>query len=247
MITTVESTISQETLAECVRGLVGGIPDHPAISNEFYDRRTPAAAGVRRTVHGSYMNASVMVALSVLNTENLEARVECVRNLYSEYGNGDASKAHLVPLENFFADMLSRASGATVTSADMHAAERLPTTAAFSAGQRELFTSDDQRTVQGALMAQEHLAYSTLNRLYEGTRNYKHLYDNDDAFHEACEYFYIHIGEAEKEHKAEAIAPASAVCQSEADFDVVAAGFNRFMDLTARYWAGVNTAMLQAG
>ncbi|MGB9278892.1 MAG: hypothetical protein WCB57_02210 [Pseudonocardiaceae bacterium] len=103
------------------------------------------------------MNANVMVALSVLNTENLEARVERVRNLYSEYGNGDASKAH--------------------------------------------------------------------------------------AFHEACEYFYIHIGEAEKEHKAE----ASAVCQSEADFDVGAAGFNRFINLTARYWAGVNTAMLQAG
>lgn len=97
--------------------------------------------------------------------------------------------------------------------------------------------------VQGALLGQEHLAYSMLVRLYEGVRNYKHLY-GEDEFHEACEYFYVHIGEAEKEHKEQAVISAAQVCRDDADLDRVREGFNGFLDLTADYWAGVHDAML---
>ncbi|WP_436953747.1 iron-containing redox enzyme family protein [Streptomyces sp. SudanB182_2057] len=189
------------------------------------------------------VNTSVMVALSVLNTSDLEARVECVKNLYSEYGNGDASKAHLVLLEGFLSDLLTRMKGAPVPAREIREAPALDTTRAFSTGQRALFESEDQRVVQGALLAQEHLAYSMLTRLYEGVRNYKSVYETDDDFHEACEYFYVHIGEAEKDHKVQAVKSAAAVCRDESDLAVVTQGFTRFVELTAEYWRGVASEM----
>ncbi|NEY35254.1 hypothetical protein GTU99_24265 [Streptomyces sp. PRKS01-65] len=247
------SVITQEptraAIDEAVAGLAASVHTSEALDNEFYTRwlsgplpypevRVFAEQFLARTV-----NTSVMVALSVLHTADLHARVECVKNLYSEYGNGDPAKAHLTLLESFLSDLLTRLKGAPVTAEEIRAAAPLPTTAAFSAGQRELFTSDDQRTVQGALLAQEHLAYSMLTRLYEGVRNYKGVYASDDEFHEACEYFYIHIGEAEKDHKAQAVTSTAAVCRDERDLEVVTGSFRRFLDLTAGYWRGVAQEM----
>ncbi|GHE24714.1 hypothetical protein GCM10018784_72690 [Streptomyces hydrogenans] len=74
------------------------VPSSEALNNDFCSRwmgrplthpevRVFAEQYLARTV-----NTSGMVAL-VLNTNDLKARVECVKNLYSEYGNGDAPKA----------------------------------------------------------------------------------------------------------------------------------------------------------
>ncbi|MCF3106544.1 iron-containing redox enzyme family protein [Streptomyces roseoverticillatus] len=247
------SVLTHETtrfsIEKSVADLAASVHTSAALNNEFYDRwmggplSFPEVSVFAEQYLHRTVNTSVMVALSVLNTRDLAARVECVKNLYSEYGNGDASKAHLVLLESFLADLLSRIKGAPVSAEDISGVPALPTTTAFSAGQRELFESDDQRTVLGALLAQEHLAYSMLTRLYEGVRNYKSVYATDDDFHEACEYFYVHIGEAEKDHKAQAVASATAVCRDEDDLAVVEKGFRGFVDLTAAYWAGVAAEM----
>lgn len=242
---------SRQAIEQSVEELAASVHSSEALNNEFYSRwmggpltypevRAFADQYLARTV-----NTSVMVALSVLNTSDLNARVECVKNLYSEYGNGEPSKAHLVLLEVFLSDLLTRLKGAPVSAEEVRNAPALPTTQAFSSGQRELFDSEDQRKVQGALLAQEHLAYSMLTRLYEGVRNYKSAYATDDDFHEACEYFYVHIGEAEKDHKAQAIISAAAVCNDEADLAVVTEGFTSFVNLTADYWRGVATEMSQ--
>ncbi|MER5775518.1 iron-containing redox enzyme family protein [Streptomyces sp. NPDC002039] len=244
-----ESGIDQQ-----IHSLAASVHESAALNNEFYTRWMAgplsypevsvfAAQYLARTV-----NTSVMVALSVINTEDLNARIECVKNLYSEYGNGDPSKAHLVLLESFLSDLLSRFKGTPVSVEEVRkaAAAALPTTTAFSKGQRELFTSEDQRVVQGALLAQEHLAYSMLTRLYEGVRNYKSVYDTDDDFHEACEYFYIYIGEAEKDHKAQAVISAAAVCRGEEDLKAVREGFDGFISLTTDYWQGVANEMRRA-
>lgn len=247
------SVLTQEhdrtSIEKSVENLAASVHKSEALNNDFYDRWMggPLSFGEVSVFAEQYLartvNTSVMVALSVLNTEDLDARVECVKNLYSEYGNGDPSKAHLVLLESFLADLLTRLKGEQVTAAEVRAVPALPTTTAFSSGQRALFESDDQRTVQGALLAQENLAYSMLTRLYEGVRNYKSVYATDDGFHEACEYFYVHIGEAEKDHKIQAAISAAAVCRDEDDLAVVTEGFTRFVDLTADYWRGVAAEM----
>ncbi|MFC5747631.1 iron-containing redox enzyme family protein [Actinomadura rugatobispora] len=246
---------AQQTLAtpytEAVEKLAASVHHHPALDNDFYKRWMaaplpyPEVETFAREFYARTVNTSVMVALSVLNTEDLAARVECVKNLYSEYGNGDPAKAHLLLLEQFLTDLLTRLRGAPYSLDELRGAEALPSTRAFSEGQRSLFSDADQRVVQGALLGQEHLAFSMLVRLYEGVRNYKDLY-GEDEFHEACEYFYVHIGEAEKEHKAEAVVSAAAVCRGDDDLARVRQGFDGFLELTAGYWSGVHEAMLSA-
>ncbi|WP_242883845.1 iron-containing redox enzyme family protein [Actinomadura litoris] len=234
-----------------VRELAATTGRHPALDNDFYRHWRsgplpyPQVSVFAHEFYARTVNTSVMVALSVLHTEDLAARVECVKNLYSEYGNGDAAKAHLLLLEQFLTDLLTRLGDRPHGAGDLRGSDPLPSTSAFSAGQRALFTDEDQRVVQGALLGQEHLAYSMLVRLYEGVRNYKHLY-GEDEFHESCEYFYIHIGEAEKEHKEQAVVSAARVCRDDADLARVRKGFDGFLDLTAEYWAGVHGAMLAA-
>jgi pyrroloquinoline quinone (PQQ) biosynthesis protein C len=242
---------TRQFIQQSVEELAASVHTSEALNNEFYSRwmggplTYPEVSVFAEQYLARTVNTSVMVALSVLNTRDLDARVECVKNLYSEYGNGDPSKAHLVLLEAFLSDLLTRLKGAPVSAEDVRNAPALPTTQAFSSGQRALFESDDQRMVQGALLAQEHLAYSMLTRLYEGVRNYKSVYETDDDFHEACEYFYVHIGEAEKDHKAQAVISAGAVCRDKDDLAVVTEGFTGFVNLTADYWRGVATEMTQ--
>ncbi|WP_433235982.1 iron-containing redox enzyme family protein [Actinomadura nitritigenes] len=234
-----------------VRDLAATTRKHAALDNDFYRHWQSVPLPYTqvdvfaREFYARTVNTSVMVALSVLHTEDLAARVECVKNLYSEYGNGDPAKAHLLLLEQFLSDLLTRLGDRHVHPDDLRTGDPLPSTTAFSTGQRALFTNDDQRIVQGALLGQEHLAYSMLVRLYEGVRNYKHLY-GEDEFHEACEYFYVHIGEAEKEHREQAVVSAVQVCRTDADLARVRRGFDGFLDLTAAYWAGVHDAMLAA-
>ncbi|MGY3847850.1 iron-containing redox enzyme family protein [Streptomyces hydrogenans] len=219
------------------------VPSREALNNEFYSRWMggPLAHPEVRVFAEQYLactvNTSVMVAL-VLNTSDLKARVECVKDLHSEYGNGDASKAHLVLPEGFLGDLLTGIEGFSVSAEEVGGTLALSTTQAFSSGQRALFESDDQRVVQGALSAQEHLAYSMLTRLHEDVREYEGVYETDDDFHGACEYFYAHIGEAEKDHKAQAVTSTAEVCRDEGDLAVVTEGFTGCVTLTAEYWRG---------
>ncbi len=85
-----------------------------------------------------------------------------------------------------------------------------------------------------------------LTRLYEGARNYQNLYSNNDEFHEWCEYFYIHIGEAEKEHKVQSLIAAALECSNEADLAELTIGFKRFLDITENYWNGIARAIEDA-
>src|ERR1041384_545971 len=126
--------------------LVAGISRREAIDNEFYRTWMSTVLpyhqvrAFAREYWARTQYTSVMVALSVIHTKDLMARVECVKNLFSEYGNGDPKKVHLVLLERFFEDLLSRLAGARVSMADVIAEGAAPSTRRFSEGQRALFT-----------------------------------------------------------------------------------------------------------
>jgi hypothetical protein len=237
-----------------IQALAESVFSHEALNNRFYDRWLGGPLDLQnlevfaRNYLARTINTSTMVALSFMGTEDLKAKVEVVKNLFSEFGYGVLEKAHIVLLQNYLIDLLSRVSGRNYTLSDLLALPVLDSTLQFSAGQRDLYTNDGQKQNQkhvGTLLAQEWLAYSMLTRLYEGARNYKYLYPSDDDFHEHCEYFYIHIGEAEKEHKIQAIKAATQVCATPRDITEVTDSFNRFLDLTATYWNGIADAMLE--
>ncbi|WP_437839230.1 iron-containing redox enzyme family protein [Sorangium sp. So ce1153] len=234
---------------EAISRLSESVFEHEALRNDFYSAWMSAMLDLERVeiFARNYMvrttNTSTMVALSFLGTRDLAARVEIVKNLHSEFGYGNPKKAHIVLLEKFLTQLLSRLAGRDYQLAELERLPILPTTSRFVAEQRRLYTDPSERIVLGTLLAQEWLAYSMLTRLYEGARNYRHLFRTLDEFHENCEYFYVHIGEAEKDHKEQAVISANQVCRSDADLAELKSGFERFLEITADFWRGIHEEM----
>lgn len=71
---------------------------HSALNNDFYtrwisERLTPDEVGIfARNYLARTTNTSTMVALAFLGATELSAKVEIVKNLYSEFGYGDLKK-----------------------------------------------------------------------------------------------------------------------------------------------------------
>ncbi|MEB0044802.1 MULTISPECIES: iron-containing redox enzyme family protein [unclassified Pseudomonas] len=242
-----------ELIQRKIQSLAESVFTHKALDNAFYQRWMGGSlclADVEvfaRNYLARTTQTSRMVALSFLSTDDLDAQIEIVKNLYSEMGYGNPEKAHLALLENYLIDLLSRLADRPYSMDELMALPVLESSQTFSREQLSLYTdgghNNNPRHVLGTLLAQEWLAYSMLTRLYEGARNYKHLYANNDDFHEHCEYFYIHIGDAEKEHKVQAVKAATHECATDQHIEEVSVSFNRFLLITERYWNGIAHAM----
>lgn len=239
---------------EEITKLATSVHQHGALNNAFYERwlAAPLPFDELALFAKNYLvrtsQTSTMLSLSLLHTDNLCARVEIAKNLYSEYGYGQPKKAHLHLLENFLTDLLSRVAVAYTPVTKLSNDLILPSTRQFVTEQQALYTrsSEDggcQRAL-GTLLAQEWLGFSMLTRLYEGVRHYQHLYATNDEFHEHCEYFYVHIGNAEKEHKIQTIYAATLECRNDDEFAALVDGFYDFMTLTEQYWNGIAHAMV---
>ncbi|POA17005.1 hypothetical protein C1886_24275 [Pseudomonas sp. FW300-N1A1] len=235
-----------ELVLHKIQSLAESVFTHNALNNAFYQRwmGDTLSLGDVEVFARNYLarttQTSRMVALSFLGTDDLH-------DLYSEMGHGNPGKAHLVLLESYLIDLLSRLAGRPYSMDELMALPVLQSTRTFSREQLNLYTGDgynnNPRHVLGTLLAQEWLAYSMLTRLYEGARNYQHLYANNDDFHEHCEYFYIHIGDAEKEHKIQAVKAVTQECTTDQHIEEVSASFNRFLVITEQYWNGIAHAM----
>jgi hypothetical protein len=192
-------------------------------------------------------HASAMVAYTLLALDDVEAKTEISKNLFSEFGNGNPQKAHINLLSDYLLDLLGRLHGRRYSVEEFNSLPILPTTTEFTQRQHSLYQpgpySKDRCRVFGAHLAQEWIAYTMLVQLYEGARNYQHLYHGRDEFHEACEYFYTHIGESEKSHREQALFAAGRACQHSSDHDAMLASARAFLKITANFWDGVAIAM----
>jgi len=163
-----------------------------------------------------------------------------VKTLFSEMGYGNPLKLHSILFDNFFAE-LARKMGCEgcLDRSYLAATEVLPSTRRFNDGERRLYGNESPEVAVGAQLAQEWQAYTMLRQLYEGARNYLPLWSNEDEFHEACEYYYVHIGAAEKDHKDESLRAAVQYAQDEASLALVTEGFNEHLDLYVDFWEGI--------
>jgi pyrroloquinoline quinone (PQQ) biosynthesis protein C len=95
----------------------------------------------------------------------------------------------------------------------------------------------------GAQLALEWQAYTMLRKLYDGARNYLPLWSNPDEFHEACEYFYTHIGAAEKDHKKESLNAVRRYARDDESQALIIDGYYQHLKLIADFWAGLYNAV----
>jgi pyrroloquinoline quinone (PQQ) biosynthesis protein C len=176
----------------------------------------------------------------ILVTNDLEAKTEHVKTLFSEMGYGNPQKLHSVLFDTFFAELARKLEcDGGLDRSYLAATELLPSTRRFNEGERRLYGNESPQIAVGAQLAQEWQAYTMLRQLYEGARNYLSLWSNEDEFHEACEYYYVHIGAAEKDHKDESLRAAVQYAHDEASLALVTEGFNEHLDLYVDFWEGI--------
>ena len=230
----------ESEMEEQIMAIAGTVKSHPALTNKFYPLWMSQSLPVdhvemlARNYHERVSNTPNRIALAFLHMSDTQARAETVENLYDEMGNGNPDKAHQLLLSRFFEILLSKLRGCPVRF-DEIAAPILPSTRILVAESQKLFSSPSPPRVCGALLAQEWHAYPQLVYMYEGARNYMKVFEQEE-FHDACEYFYLHIGATEKQHKIHAVSTAAKMCGTDEDIAALRGGFTEYLDLLAANW-----------
>ncbi|TKA00307.1 TenA family transcriptional regulator [Actinacidiphila oryziradicis] len=232
--------LSPEEAHDRIHALARGCAEHPALKNPFFELwmeqelTADEVEVVAKNFYERVRRTPVRIALAFLNMTDIAARSETVENLYDEMGLGNPRKVHSVILKDFFETLLSRLRGHAV-DLDSVAAPLLPSTVRLIEQGEKVFSSSYPQEVCGALLAQEWHAYPQLVHLYEGVRNYRAHYGLEE-FHENCEYFYLHIGATEKEHKIHSLSTAAKACRTAEDIEHIERGFTIYLDLLAENW-----------
>lgn len=224
------------------------ITNHPALENNFYREWMTRSLSVEELEvfarnYGAWVKSFPdALATLVATTDDLDAKSEYVKTLYSEMGYGNPRKAHSVLLNDFFRELARQLGQAEKLNRERLEKEvaLLPSTRELIEGERELY-GDAQMSV-GAQLALEWQAYTMLRKLYDGARNYLPLWSNPDEFHEACEYFYTHIGAAEKDHKEESLNAVRRYALDEESLARITEGYRRHLELIFNFWQGLYQA-----
>lgn len=240
-------TLTHPCALERVRALVSSFSEHPAFKNPFYELWMAQALPARQleivalNFYERVRRTPDRIAIAFLHVSDIKARAEIIENLSDEMGRGNAAKVHSVMLRKFFETLLSRLDGQHVDLDEVDA-QILPSTLRLIEGGHKVFSSPYPQEACGALLAQEWHAYPQLVFLYEGVRNYLGYFGHEE-FHEICEYFYLHIGATEKEHKVHSLSTAAQMCHTAAHLEHLEQGFTTYLDLLADNWAEIYTTI----
>ena len=231
--------------------LLREITSQPALENDFYRRWTSGSFSIEelevfaRNYEAWVKSFPDALATLVGVTDDLDAKGEYVKTLYSEMGYGNSSKAHSVLLDHFFEELANKLGENGRLDRDRleREIEMLPSTRELIEGERQLY--GDAHMSFGAQLALEWQAYTMLRKLYDGARNYLPLWSNPDEFHEACEYFYTHIGAAEKDHKEESLNAVERYALNEESLAWIVEGYQRHLKLISDFWLGLYNAVIR--
>jgi pyrroloquinoline quinone (PQQ) biosynthesis protein C len=236
-------------MTKALEVLLTDITNHPALNNDFYRewmtrRLTIEELAIFARNYGEWVKSFPdALAILLVTTADIDAKTEYVKTLYSEMGYGNAAKVHSVLLNDFFKELARRMGHAG--ELDWHrlqnSVELLPATQALIKGEQDLYR--DAQMSFGAQLALEWQAYTMLRKLYDGARNYISLWTDPDEFHEACEYFYAHIGATEKEHKQESLKAVRRYATSEESLARMTEGYHGHLELIFNFWQGLQHAM----
>ena len=230
--------------------LLTDITNDSALNNEFYRewmtrRLTIDELAIFARNYGEWVKSFPdALAILLVTTDDIDAKTEYVKTLFSEMGYGSSGKVHSVLLNEFFKELALRMGhdGELDWARLQNSVELLPATRELVQGEQDLYR--DPQMSFGAQLALEWQAYTMLRKLYDGARNYLSLWSNPDEFHEACEYFYAHIGATEKEHKEESLKAVKRYATSDESLAKILEGYRLHLDLIFNFWRGLHQAII---
>ena len=237
---------------EPIEALARTVYSSSALNNAFYDLWTSRLLNARQIAvfarnYGEFNRAfPEVLSVMISSTRNVHARTEYAKTLFSEMGNGVVEKAHSNLFDAWLLELGKKLGEPdTLLWANVEKnVKPLPETFALIEGEKKMYGSDNA-TGSGAQLALEWQAYTMLRKMYDGATLYKHLWDVEDEFHEACEYFYAHIGAAEKEHKIESLNGARQFHVDSNSRLRIQNGFRTHLDLFGSFWNAIADEMLR--
>jgi pyrroloquinoline quinone (PQQ) biosynthesis protein C len=223
--------------------LAGSVSSHKALDNKFYRIWRASVLNLPdfQVFAVNYFmrvySTPTRISLALAAVGDWQSRIQLLHNLSDELGHGERANVHVLVLYRWL-DALSRALGsAEEFRTTLNQARPLPQTERFVDVANDLYRRNTQEMV-GALLAQEWQGYTQIAYLCDGFQNYRHLFDTH-SFHDLSEYFYVHLGRAEKDHMAQALTIAARHCHSDRDFALISKGFSTYMDLLQEFWDGI--------
>lgn len=231
-------------MTTALEAMLAKITTTPALDNAFYQEWTMRRFNIEELQsfarnYGAWVKSFPdALAILLVTTGDLEAKTEYVKTLFSEMGYGNANKVHSVLLNNFFNELAAQMGEEKKLIGESDNTDLLPSTTALIQEEQALYA--DREMSFGAQLALEWQAYTMLRKLYDGARNYLDLWQDPDQFHEACEYFYAHIGATEKEHKEESLKAVKRYAVNKDAVDKMTQGYLRHLELIANFWQGLH-------
>ena len=250
----VRDALSDSYIHDELLQLTSNVDFDPALNNDFYDAwlagpmsRTGVLIFFRNYSHFSWEFPYVLESL-IKRTPNGEIRGELNKTLHSEMGNGRAEKAHRLLLHQFIAALSAEMEPKGAVTRDWLNANvaLLDTSRQIVDSEYRLYGQESHAKAVGAQLALEWQAFTMLMKLYEGARNYMSFFPNERAFHEAAEYFYVHLGEAEKDHKTESINAARIQISDHSELEELRQGYFEHLSLFHAFWQGIAAAVVSA-
>ena len=216
-----------------LQSLVSFLDEHPVNTNAFFrafeaEYLTPDQLRVFLRHYHYFCKHFVKLLEGLLfNTplEQVEMRIELVKTLHSELGNGHLDQAHITLL-NRFAQALG------LTPSDLDATTPLPEIQRYMQLLHRLFIESDYLVALGAETAVEVTAASEFKYLYPGLRKYSYFQDNDLIF------FKLHLQE-ELSHGQWLLEAVEKTAQSPEDRAKVLAAARETADAWHAFWRGL--------
>lgn len=169
-------------------------------------------------------------------------RIELWHNIGDELGHGDANRVHAKLFRDWAADLQSRLIATSETPRlVVGKSSVLPSTHRFVESTL-LMCQRDEASAVGALLAQEWHGYRQIAVLLDGFQNYRPLYGAED-FHDSAEYFYVHLGRAEKEHRVQALTIAARAVDRIGSMAPIKAAFFDYLDQLNSFWEGLDVSV----
>ena len=232
-----------------LESLVKNIKQNSALNNDFYQMwmnvtfsSEQLAIFARNYWEWTYRFPEALAGL-VMISPDLETRLEYTKTLYSELGYGDIHRVHSKLFENFYTSLHAKLNHQKLDMIELKNTYPLLQTTKELINWEKATYSKDLTSASGAQLAIEWQAYTMLRKLYKGACNYEHLWEDKDGFHEICEFFYVHIGSAEKDHKDESIQAAHKLLSQDAPYMVFKSGFDEHLQYITNFWNGIANAI----
>jgi pyrroloquinoline quinone (PQQ) biosynthesis protein C len=157
--------------------------------------------------------------------DEVELRVELIKTLHSELGEGQGDQAHIRLLERF-------AQAAGLGKTDLDGTIPIPEVTAYLSVLHRLFSESHYLTALGAELAVETTAAAEFRYFYPGLKKYGDFTAGD------LEFFQLHL-EAEECHSQWLAEAVRKTAKTQADLDEVTAGARTTADAWEMFWHGI--------